>query len=164
MVSACFTYCSKFEFGLSTEPCLELACITMFGHAILSFERNVAYRNSLRSALAAKKSVQHKSRASCTRASCTLNINMFSLQILDSTDRQQHTQSGISPYWSPCFKEINSMHLGKTLCNVSGLETFNLTLGSTLDLQNPFSCYRLMTRRNLTELKHTVFAWRSSDM
>jgi len=60
MVSACCTYCPKLEFGLSTRPCSELACSEMFGHAVLSFELNIAYRNLLRSELAANEECSTK--------------------------------------------------------------------------------------------------------
>ena len=58
MVSDYCTCCPKFEFG--PRPCSELACTKMFGHALLCFERNVAYRNSSWSALAANEECSTK--------------------------------------------------------------------------------------------------------
>ena len=60
---------------------------------------------------------------------CTLDVNVFRLKIPHNTDGKQSMQCCISPYWSPSLKEINSVDLFKTLSNVSGLETLDLTLG-----------------------------------
>ena len=56
----------------------------------------------------------------------TITIYVFSFQTFDSTDRQQRTQGSILPYCIPCLKEINPMHLGKTLSYVYRL--YNIAL------------------------------------
>ena len=89
---------------------------------------------------------------------CTLNVNVFRLKIPYNTDGKKSTQCGISPYWSPSLKEINSVDLFKLLCNISGLETLDLTLGASLDFQNSFGRQRPTTSGQLIELESTVLA------
>ena len=91
---------------------------------------------------------------------CTLDVNLFCLKIPHNTDGKQSSQRRISPTWSPCFKEVNSVELFEfqTLSNVSGLETLDLTLGAALDLQNPLGGQRRTSRRQLTESEYSVLA------
>ena len=69
---------------------------------------------------------------------CTFDLYVFGLKIPYNTDRQQSTQRGISPNWSPSLKEVYPMDLFKPFGNISSLESFNLTLGASLNLKNPF--------------------------
>ena len=86
----------------------------------------------------------------------TLDVNVFCLKIPHNTDGRKSTQCRISPKWSPNLKEINSVDLFKTFSNISDLETLDLTLGATHNLQNPFSWERPTTSGQLAQLKYTV--------
>ena len=87
---------------------------------------------------------------------CTLYVNVFCLKIPYNTDGQKSTLCCTSPNSSPGLKEINSVDLFKTLSNIFGLETLDLTLGATLYLQNPFRRKRPTTSGQLTELEYIV--------
>ena len=70
---------------------------------------------------------------------CTLDVYVFGFKIPHYTDAKPGTQCRISLNGSPSLKEINSVDLFKSLSNISGLKTFDLALGATLNLKNPFS-------------------------
>ena len=88
---------------------------------------------------------------------CTLDVNVLRLKIPRNTDGKQSSQFCICPKWKPCLKEVNSVDLFKTLSNVSGLETLDLTVGATLYLQTPFSQQRSTTSGQLAEFELSVF-------
>ena len=87
---------------------------------------------------------------------CTIDVKVFRRKIPHHTDGKQSLQCCISPNWSRCLKEINSVNLFKTLCKVSGLETLDLIRGASLDLQNSFGRQRPTTNGQLAEVEYSV--------
>ena len=89
---------------------------------------------------------------------CTLYVNVFCLKISHNTDGKSSSQCCISTSWSPCLEQINSVDLLKTLSNVSGLKSLDLTPGASLDLQSPFGRQRPTPSGQLTEFEYSVLA------